>query len=103
MPNKINARYIEGLPVIGFGQTYQNVTASRSPGITYTNDTGRPIFVCVIVTYVSNGTASLSVDGLVVQSINHGLSGFTTSISVLVPSGSTYAFAGQRNQWFELR
>lgn len=52
MPNKINARYIEGLPVIGFGQTYQNVTAS---------------------------------------------------ISVLVPAGSTYAFAGQRNQWFELR
>lgn len=103
MPNKINANYIEGLPVLGFGQTYQNVTANRQPGVTYTNDKGRPIQVCVIVTYVANGTASLSIDGTVVQSINHGLSGFTTSISVLVPVGSTYMFTGQRAQWFELR
>ena len=89
--------------VLGVGQIYQDVTASRLPGITYTNNTGRPIFVCVLVTYVANGTASLIVDGLVVQTINHGLSGFITSISVIVPPGSTYGLAGNRNQWFELR
>ncbi len=34
---------------IGIGQTWQDLTASRTIGVTYTNTTGKPIFVALYI------------------------------------------------------
>lgn len=79
---------------IGVGQTWQDVTASRSAGVTYTNTTGKPIEVKATF-QVSNsiGAVRASVGGLQIEyfhlqsatSINNR---FTTSF--IVPNGSAY-------------
>ncbi len=83
---------------IGVGQTWQDVTASRSMNVTYTNSTGKPIIVSVSLTSISNN---------VWISVN---SGAFTSRSVLgtscvVPSGATYLVNtdGTKQNWWELR
>lgn len=95
---------------LGIGQTWQDVTASRALGTTYTNSTGKPIFVSIYTT--SNNTpatgATLSVDGINVQS-NQGYAGpngtgTNLSISTVVPAGSTYLLSGANFlAWAELR
>jgi hypothetical protein len=75
---------------IGVGQTWQNLTGSRSVGVTYTNSTGRPIVVSI------NGIGStfanpvrIIVDGLAIAQYEPISLGNTQAI---VPSGSTYIF-----------
>lgn len=105
MPNKINARYIEGLPVLGFGQTWVNVTASRTKGVQYTNDTGRPIFVAVSRQIGAN-TMSAAVNGMTIMACQgYGLSDQDV-LSFIVPPGATYsitASAASVALWAELR
>lgn len=109
MPNKINARYIEGLPVIGFGQTWQNVTGSRSSGITYTNDTGRPIQLSIMYSGSGNTDSfTFSINGVVVFSASNVAGASTVSCNHIIPSGSTYLVTisgstGGTLTWFELR
>ncbi|BBP84546.1 hypothetical protein PHLH8_41880 [Pseudomonas sp. Pc102] len=81
---------------LGDGQTWQNLTASRVSGTTYTNTTGRPIFV----------QASISTGGITV--ICNGVSiipnGFHAAF--VVPNGGTYSIAWTNNLnavWAELR
>ena len=81
-------------PAIGVGQTWQDVTSSRAAGVTYTNTTGRPIFISVSGGgQPNNGTMTLTVDGVVLgqqgfQSINSGRSNAT--MTAIVPNNSTY-------------
>ena len=87
------------------GQTWQNVTASRSAGVTYTNNTGKPITVAVM----SNTSAFARV--LIYQNgIGTVLSSFekasgTTGTSLLIPNGVTYKVAvlPSVSRWQELR
>ena len=52
------------LKEIGVGQTWQDVTASRVAGITYTNSTGKPISVSISIEAISNDVAcTLTVQG----------------------------------------
>ncbi|WP_431482409.1 phage tail protein [Pseudomonas solani] len=81
---------------LGDGQTWQNLTASRVSGTTYTNTTGRPIFV----------QASISTGGITV--VCNGVSivpnGFHAAF--VVPNGGTYSIAWTNNLnavWAELR
>jgi hypothetical protein len=67
--------------VIGVGQTWQDVTASRALGVTYTNNSGKPRQFnarCY--------TAGIKVNGLTVaiQSSSAG------TITAIIPSGATY-------------
>jgi phage-related tail fiber protein len=98
---------LKPLSSIGVGQTWQNVAASRSAGVTYTNSTGRPIFVSVTVT----GTGGVNsvvflVDGVTVASANDTANNTDYPITIVVPAGSTYrvnpAGAGIQT-WMELR
>jgi hypothetical protein len=79
---------------IGIGQTWQNVTGSRAAGVTYTNTTGKPIYISVSGGgQPSNGTMSLTVDGVLLglqgfQSIASGRSNAT--MTAIVPNNSTY-------------
>jgi hypothetical protein len=102
-------------PPIGYGQTWQDVTGSRAFGVTYTNTTGRPIFVIVTGTTPSsaNGAFTLTVDGVVVATNgivgNGGNSGqHRLPTSAIVPPGSSYSAAqsvatSTLDTWVELR
>lgn len=96
---------LEGIPKpLGVGQTWQNVTASRAFNITYTNTTGRSIFVQVSQqssTTFFNGV----VDGVAIMSVRED-STSDNPVGFLVPPGSTYRVdtsSGTLLTWFELR
>lgn len=95
---------------LGISQTYQNVTASRSAGVTYTNTTGKPIYVVVRTFAAAVGAdvnAQLSVDGTVItDGIANAAANAAICLSAIVPDGSTYSLniiAGGFNIWFELK
>lgn len=89
---------------LGYGQTWQDVTASRSTGVTYYNTTEKPIGVCV--TTNGTGVMQLSVNGVIVGTASFA-SGNSNALTVVVPPGVSYsatsggAFAFSR--WTELR
>lgn len=88
--------------LLGVGQKWQNVTESRSLGVTYTNTTGQPIMVTVSGDF---NTGSYNIGGVSfpIQDGNEWL-----SISFVVPAGVTYSVHKQSNangikSWGELR
>lgn len=97
-----NKKYVDD-SAIGVGQTWQDVTASRSTGTTYTNTTGRAIFV-----YIQFGTSgspninAILVDGVAVGFAS-GQGGMTNSF--IVPPGSVYRVGANNTflSWTELR
>lgn len=91
-------------PGIGSGQSWQDVTLSRAPGITYTNATGKPIEVSIFAT-VSNSMSSLFVDGQEVARLQLATSwGWQIGqLVAVVPPGSSYATTAAFNGWKELR
>jgi hypothetical protein len=94
---------------IGVGQTWQDVTASRSTGTTYTNSTGRPIQVNVVMgTYTDAAVyMTLTVDGLPVAKYGYGRAGAGSNgngiCTAIIPAGSTYVMTGTWTNWYELR
>jgi hypothetical protein len=115
----VEVKRLEGVlnQAIGVGQTWQDVTASRALGITYTNSTGRPIQICVTAVG-GNGfiqsTIAITVGGLVLgaSGANSGTAGgdATSGLSAIVPVGATYSSqarstygVGPLLSWTELR
>ena len=110
----INSANVSG-GFLGIGQTWQDVTGSRSIGGTYTNSTGRPIMVSIVVRItLSLTTASFRIDvgGVTANAcLGYGNTGtiYTNqNMTVIVPDGSTYIL--QRTSgtqaminWYELR
>lgn len=94
---------------IGASQTYQDVTSSRVKGTTYTNNTSKPILVCVSggTTSGANVTMIYTVDGIRIGEGNGDSTngGAVYPFSFIVPVGSTYSVGGTRNvgRWVELR
>jgi microcystin-dependent protein len=88
---------------IGVGQTWQNVTASRTAGVTYTNTTGRTITVIVGGSVGVNATWTFTVDGIqFTYAVTGGSFGSGSSHTCPIPAGSTYSASGFA-QWLELR
>ncbi len=96
--------YATGAPLLGVNQTWQDVTGSRVAGTTYTNTTGRPIFVSVVLDTTGPGARQFSVGG-VSQQLN--LPAATNCPLVWywpIPPGATYSFTlGSFSKWLELR
>jgi len=91
--------------ILGSSQTYQNVTGSRSFSTTYTNSTGKPIWVFHSATDArGGGSASGYVDGNQAFYCNMDLYPRVFACFV-VPIGSTYYITSNSNNayWFELR
>jgi hypothetical protein len=96
--------------VLGVGQTWTNVAASRAVDVTYTNSTGRPIQVLVTPTAIQGLISTFSVNGSVVATVqitpNAG-GGGTAPFSVIIPNGITYSLNNGQNttigSWWELR
>lgn len=89
--------------VLGLGQTWQDVTASRAAATNYTNTTGKPITICVSFNYVGNGTSSITVGGVLVNRFTFGLGGTGATMSAIIPAGSVYSAQGNIGIWVELR
>ena len=96
---------------LGVGQTWQNVLSSRSLGTTYTNSTGKPIFVSIYCAGQPNNCEwELIVDSV---SLGHqgvvsvASAGMRATMSAIVPNGSTYRAVNISNatltSWAELR
>lgn len=86
---------------LGVGQTWQDVTSSRSAGVTYTNSTGKPIQVAInanvnIGSFVANGV-TLPIDDY----------NFYSQHFYIIPNGHTYQLnlgtSGSLLSWAELR
>ena len=96
---------------IGVGQTWQNVTGSRAFGVTYTNSTGKPIFISVHGSGAPNhGKIEMYVDGVLMgqQGVTSVASaGMDATLSAIVPNGSTYqvnnVLGASLQNWAELR
>jgi hypothetical protein len=90
---------------IGYGQTWQDVTGSRALGTTYTNSTGKPIFVSILVTFSNGSSATLVVNG-VTASIANNFAGGGDSAEAIIPPAATYSISGpyaSLASWSELR
>lgn len=93
---------------LGIGQTWQDVTGSRAFSTTYTNNTGKPISVHVMMGVTGNTTNSyLTVGGLIVSRFSQD-DNFTQSstLSAIVPNGTTYSVTSGGAglvSWVELR
>jgi hypothetical protein len=88
---------------IGVGQTWQDLTSSRALNTTYTNSSGKPIMINVIVT--TNATVAGLVEGLTINSQTMFGSTLPCTVSLLVPNGNTYRInsTGTLTSFFELR
>ena len=104
----INSANVSG-GFLGIGQTWQDVTASRVAGTTYTNTTGKPIIVSIRVDVNTNTYIQLLVNGI--ETSRCGTNSTTyirMSIEATVPSGATYKLNYETGTsvymtWFELR
>lgn len=94
--------------MLGVGQSWQNLTTSRSLNTTYTNTTGKPILISIIFSdIVANGYPGVFVDEILISQSSLSVVSNQTVMSVLVPSNSTYRarISGNGNlaSWLELR
>ena len=92
---------------VGYGQTWQTVTGSRSVSTTYTNSTGRPIVVSIIG-HMENTKLPLNliIGGVTIQTVDNQNSpnACYMCMSGIVPPGATYSVTGGGlTFWHELR
>jgi hypothetical protein len=91
--------WISSAPIgVGIGQTWQNVTASRVMGTTYTNSTGKPIMLIARAdrTAVSTSGIGITINGVgvipICFSTNSG-GGNAAVGSIIIPLGATYVLS----------
>lgn len=98
--------------LLGITQSWQNVKASRSAGVTYTNSTGRPIAVSIAGIMASRQIGvqlSLAVNGTEASSFAVTDSSFDIrgNVFAIVPPGATYNLTASNINsiltWSELR
>jgi hypothetical protein len=95
---------VTGANLFGQGQTWQDVSAERALGVTFTNTTGKPIQISAGFNK-STASPAFIVDGLTTLD---GVRGFTNDRAtwfVIVPDGSTYSASNVTSigTWNELR
>jgi len=98
---------------LGDGQTWQNVTSSRSAGTFYTNSTGKPIQIFAVFGnigtgaeirfyYIPSGGSEIQGSGIYTNS-----SSGRHSVTFTIPDGDQYKIYGSgsqsKQQWWELR
>jgi hypothetical protein len=84
---------------LGYGQTWQNLTASRALSTTYYNTTSRPI---VFQVFLVMNSATINVNGNAAGQANTTTS---SSLMAIVPVGQSYSFTNSTaiTAWYELR
>lgn len=94
------------LKEIGVGQTWQDVTASRVAGITYTNTTGKPIMVIASTNRSVDSDCRVDINSVPYLRADSNAAGGITSVSFVVPNNATYSINENTvgfGFWSELR
>lgn len=91
---------VNAAPMLGVGQTWQNMTASRAKDTIYTNSTGRPIQL-----YITGdlNAATLTIGGVTLNSQDYNGGTF---INTIIPDNTTYSLTwggSAPTLWAELR
>lgn len=99
--------YVRDL-ALGVDQTWTDVMASRLLSTSYSNSTGKPIQVVVVVLASSAAVLTLNVNALGAIIRDTKTSGGYLQVSIVIPTGSTYSATlstgtGTLQSWFELR
>ena len=85
--------------MLGVGQTWLDLTSSRLPNTTYTNNTGRPIQVMINYNFGQSG--SIVLGGVELPMVDGDAYSF---FNFIIPNGSTYRInGGGIVSWAELR
>ena len=99
-----------GPNTLGYNQTWQDVTASRASGVTYTNSTGKPIQVNVAGVCTSGSAILyLTVSGVLISGGQvESLANLTAQVGAIIPPGATYILSVNLGTvtptyWSELR
>ena len=93
----------------GVGQNWMDVRSERSLGTTYTNTTGKPIYVIVVNEFQNNGDpVEVFVNNIKLLSVDKGVGiGWFGDTSFVVPAGQTYKVTKEVypniQSWVELR
>ena len=93
----------------GVGQTWMNVRSERSLGTTYTNTTGKPIYVIVVNEFGNyQDVVEVFVNNIKLLSVDKGNgTGWLGDTSFVVPAGQTYKVTKEVypniQSWVELR
>lgn len=90
------------------GEVWNDVTGSRSQGVTYTNSRTYPIQVSGNFGCNGGGQGYIYIDGVLVSfwaAQFNGCGGYSVNMPCIVPAGSTYQLAnmgGSARGWYEL-
>lgn len=99
--------YSRTTAIFGIGQTWQNVSGSRAKNTLYTNSTGKPIEVSVVITEASTGNGVLEVGGVTVGIFSTTATTANATTCAIVPNGATYRIIETVSitilSWSELR
>lgn len=94
-------------PGLAIGQTWQDVTSSRSVGVTYTNTTGQPIQLGIFAQTANSHSIQFLINGTQVAGSSASSTGMSHNFNHIIPNGSNYSigtFSGQVTlNWWELR
>jgi hypothetical protein len=85
---------------LGYGQTWQDLTASRVAGTTYYNTTGKPIYVFTYLT--TTGNMFYVVNGLTINGSGSLSGSINNASAIVIPPGASYSCSPVTN-WYELR
>ncbi|MEY1239805.1 pyocin knob domain-containing protein [Providencia manganoxydans] len=92
--------------LIGEGQKWVDVTSQRRSKVIYTNETSRPILVCVTAYGEANDVHFLVNDTVVALIGYNSVATIARPLSVIVPAGAKYSISntiGSIYTWSELR
>jgi len=97
--------YVDALASIGVGQTWQDMTASRTHSTTYQNTTGRPIQVAVGTAYAGSVNFQVSPNGSSWMNVDGGGGQESLHAQVIIPTGWRYRISASVTIyfWMELR
>lgn len=95
-----------GLWPIGFSQTWQNMTSSRSKDVVYTNTTGRDICILASGNSIANQYLDFVLSGVAVRFSGTVSGVMSGNIFCVIPNGATYSITGPSGVitvWLEMR
>lgn len=105
LTKKLDVDKISGLQALGVNQAWQDVTGSRTAGVTYTNTTGKTIMWSLDITDGdNNGDVTIVINGVTVfYDLNIG----SRTMAYVIPDGHTYGItlftSATLSKWSELR
>ena len=103
----VGGQALASMQSLGFGQTTQNLSGSRSIGTTYYNSTSRPIIVSITINPINSAVVYLNVNGNPFAQFNMAGYVANTQLIALVLPGQTYSLTapsgGTVSIWTEIR